>query len=70
MRRNYVRGHMDSPKSRSGERSVPLATRVASELHELRSRSRFLANGDLVFASPLSGEPLDHASLLRRFRKP
>lgn len=69
VRRNYVRGHMDSPKSRSGERSVPLATRVASELRELRSRSKFPANGDLVFASPLSGEPLDHASLLRRFKK-
>jgi integrase len=69
VRRNYVRGHMDSPKSRSGERSVPLATRVASELQELRRGSRFPADGDLVFASPLSGEPLDHASLLRRFKK-
>lgn len=69
VRRNYVRGHMDSPKSRSGERSVPLATRVASELQELRRRSSFLADSDLVFASPFSGEPLDHASLLRRFKK-
>lgn len=69
VRRNYVRGHMDSPKSRSGERSVPLATRVVGELQELRSHSKFLASGDLVFASPLTGEPLDHASLLRRFKK-
>jgi integrase len=69
VRRNYVRGHMDSPKSRSGERSVPLATRVAAELEQLRRRSRFRQDHDLVFASPLSGEPLDHASLLRRFKK-
>jgi integrase len=69
VRRNYVRGHMDTPKSRSGERSVPLANRVAAELEQLRRRSRFCEDHDLVFASPLSGEPLDHASLLRRFKK-
>lgn len=69
VRRNYVRGHMDTPKSRSGERSVPLATRVASELEQLRRRSRFREDEDLVFASPHGGGALDHASLLRRFKK-
>lgn len=69
VRRNYVRGYLDTPKSRSGERSVPLATRVAAELEQLRQRSRFSEDEDLVFASPLSGNALDHASLLRRFKK-
>jgi integrase len=69
VRRNYVRGYWGTPKSRSGERSIALATRVAAELKKLRQRSRFLADGDLVFASPITGGPLDHASLLRRFRK-
>lgn len=69
VRRNYVRGHWGTPKSRSGERSIGLATLVAAQLKELRQGSRFLADGDLVFASPITGGPLDHASLLRRFRK-
>jgi integrase len=69
VRRNYVRGYMGTPKSRSGERSVPLCCRVATELTELRDRSRFCDDEDLVFASPLSGSVLDHASLLRRFKK-
>lgn len=56
-------------KSRSGERSIGLATRVGAQLKELRQGSRFLADGDLVFASPITGEVLDHVSLLRRFRK-
>jgi integrase len=69
VRRNYVRGHWGTPKSRSGERSVPLATRVASELARLQERSRFRDDDDLVFGHPLIGEPLNHAPLLRRFRK-
>jgi integrase len=69
VRRNYVRGHWDTPKSRSGERSVPLASRVATELERQRRRSRFRADTDLVFPHPLTGNPLDHASLLRRFKR-
>lgn len=69
VRRNYVRGYRGTPKSRSGERSIGLATRVGAQLKELRQGSRFVADGDLVFGSPITGEPLDHASLLRRFRK-
>jgi len=69
VRRNYVRGYMGTPKSRSGERSVPLSTRVAAELTRLRDRTRFRENEDLVFTNPLTGGALDHASLLRRFKK-
>jgi integrase len=69
VRRNYVRGYWGTPKSRSGERSIGLSTRVGAQLKELRQGSRFVADGDLVFGSPITGEPLDHASLLRRFGK-
>jgi len=69
VRRNYVRGHWDTPKSRSGEPSVPLATRVATELKRHQQRSRFRFDTDLVFPHPLTGNPLDHASLLRRFKR-
>lgn len=69
VRRNYVRGHWHTPKSRSGERSVPLGTRVAAELKQHRQRSRFNGDADLVFPHPLTGQVQDHASLLRRFRR-
>lgn len=69
VRRNYVRGHWSTPKSRSGERAVPLATRVAGELKRHRDRSRFSADAELVFPHPQTGNPLDHASLVRRFKR-
>jgi len=69
VRRNYSRGHWSTPKSRSGERSVPLASRVATELRDHQLHSRFSGEDDLVFANPLSGEVLPHSPLLRRFKK-
>jgi integrase len=69
IRRNYTRGHWSTPKSRSGERSVPMATRVAAELTQLRERSPFHADDDLVFAHSRTGEVLNHAPLVRRFKK-
>jgi integrase len=69
VRRNYSRGHWSTPKSRSGERSTPLASRVADELRAHQLRSRFSGEDDLVFANPLSGEVLPHGPLVQRFRK-
>jgi integrase len=69
VRRNYSRGHWSTPKSRSGERSVPLASRVATELRDHQLHSRFSGEDDLVFANPLSGEVLPHSPLLCRFKK-
>jgi integrase len=70
VRRNYVRGYWGTPKSRSGERSVPLATRVATELKRHFERSRFCAEDDLVFPHPETGAVLAHGSLLERLRSP
>lgn len=69
VRRNYVRGHMGTPKSRSGERSVPLATRVAAELRRLHEQTGYGDDEELVFANPLTGGALDNADLLRRFKR-
>jgi len=69
VRRNYTRGHWSTPKSRSGERAVPLSSRVEGELKVHSQRSRFSHEDDLVFANPLSGEVLPHSPLVRRFKK-
>jgi integrase len=78
VRRNYVRGHWGTPKSRRGLRSVPLGTRVARELEQLRRRSVHdadedlvfvcVADEDLVFGHPCTGDVLDHSQLTRRFK--
>jgi hypothetical protein len=69
VRRNYTRGHWSTPKSRSGERAVPLSGRVEEELKSHCQRSRFSHEDDLVFAHPLSGEVLPHGPLVRRFKR-
>lgn len=68
VRRNFVRGHWGTPKSRQGFRSVPLGTQVARELGQLRQRSIHKTDDDLVFAHPCTGKVLDHSQLTRRFK--
>ena len=69
VRRNYTRGYWSTPKSRSGERAVPLSGRVEGELRAHLQRSRFCGEDDLVFANPLSGDVLPHSPLVRRLKK-
>jgi integrase len=64
----YVRGEFGDPKSEGSGRSVPLAQRVAEALAELRERSAYASEGELVFAHPESGNPLDRSKLVRRFK--
>lgn len=69
VRQNWVLGAFDTPKSRRGSRSVPMADRLAGELDRLY---RALGNPDedaLVFPDPHTGDPLDKATNLRRYRK-
>ena len=68
VRRNYVRGHWVSPKSKRGIRSVPLADRLAGELERHFQRSNYQGDDDLVFGHPHTGEVLDHSALVRRFK--
>jgi site-specific recombinase XerD len=58
VRRNYTRGHWSTPKSRSGERSVPLSRKVEAEMRAHLHRTEFAGEDDLVFANPLTDEVL------------
>jgi len=59
-------GHL--PGGGSG-RPVPMAERVAAALAELRERSPYSHESDLVFCHPETGRPLDRSKLVRRFKE-
>jgi len=65
----YVRGEFGDPKSEGSGRSVPMAERVAVALAELRERSAYSHESDLVLCHPESGRPLDRSKLVRRFKQ-
>jgi integrase len=65
----YVRGEFGDPKSAGSGRSVPMAERVAVALRELRERSLYARDRDLVFCHPETGKPLDRSKLVRRFKQ-
>jgi integrase len=68
VRRSYTRGRFGTPKSRRSSRAVPMADRVAGELHRHFARSPFRADEDLVFAHPQLGSVLDASRLRLRFK--
>jgi len=65
----YVRGEFGDPKSAGSGRSVPMAERVAIALRDLRERSVYARDRDLVFCHPETGKPLDRSKLVRRFKQ-
>ncbi len=67
VRRNVVRGEFGTPKSNRG-RSVPLADRLGGELDRLHRASAYQADGDLVFANPQTGRPLNGNSILKSYQ--
>jgi integrase len=69
VRQNWVLGEFDTPKSRRGSRSVPMADRLAGELDRLHKARGEPGEDALVFADPITGEPLDKAANLRRYRR-
>jgi integrase len=60
---------MGVPKSRRGVRAIPLDDAAAGELDRLFKASDRQDDGDLVFADPHAGGPLDKAAILRRFKR-
>jgi integrase len=70
-RNAYVRGeHSSDGKSvLSMSRSVPMTDRVAGELHRHWTSSLYRADGDLVFAHPHLGTPLDRTKVTRIFKQ-
>jgi integrase len=69
VRHSFTRGHLTTPKSRRGSRSVPLADRLGGELDGLYCQTAYRADDELVFGNPHIGTPLDGAALLRAFRR-
>ena len=63
VRREYVRGQYDKPKSLGSERGIPLAARLVTELDEHHQRTVWNQDNDLVLAHPHTGRPLDHARI-------
>lgn len=68
VRRSDGRGEFSSPKSRRGSRSVPLADELAAELERHFQSSAFQHDDDLVFAHPVTGQPLDRSKVRKRFK--
>lgn len=69
VRRNYVRGHWGTPKSKRGLRSVPMVNRLAADLRKHYADGNYRDPDDLVFGHPDTGEVLSHTRLVRRFKK-
>jgi len=69
VRQNWVLGEFDTPKSRRATRSVPMADRLAGELDRLHKALHEPSDDALVFADPITRQPLDKAANLRRYRK-
>jgi integrase len=65
VRRSYVLGRFDAPKS-GRVRSVPLIPQVERRLLRLRERGHTVHESDLVFISP-TGTPISDSRLRRRF---
>jgi integrase len=70
VRNTFVRGeHSTAGKSDlSTRRSVPMADRLAGELDRWSQRTVYNGDGDLVFAHPQTGSPLDRSKATRRFK--
>lgn len=74
VRQNFVLGEFGTPKSRRSTRSVPMADEVAGEMDRLAQALRQRADrepgpDELVFADPHTGEPLQRAAILRRYKR-
>ena len=63
-----MRKEFKAPKSRKGNRGVPLAMRVARELEAHFATTVFQDDDDLVFANPSTGGPLDRSKVYKRGR--
>ena len=68
VRQAYVRDEYQKPKSRRGERAVPMPVRVAQELEALSRATAYTGEDDLVFCHPHTGKPIDRSKLSKRWR--
>jgi integrase len=68
VRQNLVRGEFGTPKSRRSVRSVPMADEVARALEGWSQTSSWTGDEDLVFANPLTGEPIAAGKVTKRMQ--
>jgi integrase len=70
VRRSFVRGEhsSDGKSDLSTRRSVPMADRAARALESWSRRTAYASETDLVFAHPLTGNPLDRSKVTKRFK--
>jgi integrase len=70
VRNTFVRGEhsTEGKPDLSTRRSVPMASRLARELDLWSKRAVYAGDGELVFAHPQKGTPLDGSKLSRRFK--
>ena len=69
VRRSFVRGEMNEPKSKAGRRTIGYGPRTADLLAEQYAASLYRSPESLVFCHPLLGTPLDGSKLSRYMQK-
>ena len=69
VRRAYVRGRVEPPKSKHGKRDVPLESELVRELRASRKATEWPGDEDLVFPT-LRGTPLKVENVRRRVLAP
>jgi integrase len=70
VRNTFVRGEhsTDGKSDLSTRRSVPMADRLAGELDRWSQRTEYRGDGEIVFAHPQTGSPLDRSKVTKRFK--
>jgi integrase len=70
VRNTFVRGEhsTDGKSDLSTRRSVPMDDRLAGELDRWSQCTEYRGDGDLVFAHPQTGSPLDRSKVTKRFK--
>jgi hypothetical protein len=69
VRRAYVKGRYNPPKTRHGRRDVPISHDLVVELRRHRAHGEHPGDGDLVFCAP-DGRPPHDRNLSGRMLKP
>lgn len=64
----WVAAGIDSPKSEASERTIALGQRLAAELFDHRSRTRYAGDDERAFCSPTKGTPFDIQRYTETFR--
>lgn len=70
VRNTFVRGEhsTDGKSDLSTRRSVPMADHLARELARWSQRTAYGSDGDLVFAHPHTGKPVDRSKVTKSFK--